>query len=105
MPAEAHNPVCGEVRVLLRGTRRPLVTGEIHADPITHGQVCDALPDGVDYPGTVLVRSHLRKRQRRTGSGAQPRLPVGGVDPRDDDADTDLAGPRFNHIAIDEPKY
>jgi hypothetical protein len=99
---KAHHPGGGQVRVLLRGARRPLVASEIHPNPITHGNIHYALPDCVDDTGTVLVRRHLRKRRRPAIAGTKPRLPVGGVDTGDGDADTDLARPRFSHIAIHE---
>ena len=63
------------------------------------------LPDCVDDTRTVLVRSYLRERRRCTVARANAGLPVGGVDAGDDDADTDLARPRFGHIAIDEPQH
>jgi hypothetical protein len=78
------------------------MAGEIHPDAITHGKVLDVLPERVDDTRTVLVRSYLRKRRRCTVAGTKPRLPVGGVDAGDDDVDTDLAGPWFGQIAIDE---
>ena len=101
---KAYDPVCGQVRVFLRGACRPLVAGEIYPDTIPNGEVDYPLPDCVDDTPTVLVRSYLRERQP-----APPRtnaeLPVGGVDAGDDDADTDLAGPRFGHSAINEPQH
>ena len=68
------------------------------------GDPNDALPEGVDDTRTVLVRSHLRERRRCTVTGAEARLPVGGVDAGDDDADADFAWPWFDYIAIDEPE-
>src|SRR5215212_5393967 len=56
----------------------------------------------VDDTGTVLVRGHLRERRGGAVAGAQARLPVGGVDTRDSDAHTDLAGLRVRYIAINE---
>jgi hypothetical protein len=78
------------------------VAGEIHPDAITHGKVLNAVPERIDDTCAVLVGSYLRKRRRCTVAGTKARLPVGGVDARDDDADTDLARPRFGQIAVDE---
>jgi hypothetical protein len=78
------------------------VAGEIHPDPITDGEVLHTLSECVDDTGTVLVRSHLRKRRRCTFARATAGLPVGGVDAGDDDVDTDLARSRLGHVAIDE---
>ena len=64
----------------------------------------DPLPDGVDHTSAVLVRRDLRERRRCAIAGAEARLPVGGVDTGDDDADPDLARPWFGHVAIDEPE-
>ncbi len=101
---KSHDPVRRQVRVFLRGACGPLVAGEKHPDPIPHSKVRHPLADCVDDSGTVLVRSHLRERRGGTVAGAQARLPVGGVDTRDDDADSDLAGLRVRYVAIDEPE-
>jgi hypothetical protein len=80
------------------------VPREIHPDAIAHGKIDDPLPDGVDHTSAVLVRSYLRERRRCAIARAKAGLPIGGVDTGDDNADTDLARPRFDHIAIHEPK-
>jgi hypothetical protein len=76
---KAHHPGRGQVGVLLRGARRPLVAGEIHPDPITRRKGVDTLPDCVDNARTVLVRSYLRERRRCAITRAKAGLPVGGV--------------------------
>src|SRR5215217_8103630 len=43
-----------------------------------------------------------REWRGRAVAGAEARLPVGGVDTRDSDADSDLARLRVRYIAIDE---
>ena len=92
---KAYDPDCGQVRVLLGGPGGPLVPGEIHPDAIPYSKVGDALPDCVDDTSTVLIRSYLRERRRRTVAGAEAGLPVSWVDTGDDDADTDLARRRL----------
>jgi hypothetical protein len=101
---KSHDPVSGEVRVLLRGARGPLVARKIHPGAIAHSKIDDPLPDGVDHTSAVLVRRYLRERRCCTVTRAKAGLPIGGVDTGDDDADTDLARPRFDHIAIHEPE-
>ena len=81
---KSHNPVSGQVRVLLRGARGPLVAGQIHPDSIPYGKINDPLPDRVDDTRAVLIRSHLRERRRCAVARAKARLPVGGVDAGDD---------------------
>jgi len=77
---------------------------EIYPDSIAYGKICDALPNGIDNTSAVLVRRYLGERWCCAIARAEARLPVGGVDTRDDDADSDLARPRFGHIAIDKPE-
>jgi hypothetical protein len=50
---KSHNPVSGQVRVLLRSARRPLVACEIHPDSIAYGKIYDSLPNGIDNTGAV----------------------------------------------------
>src|SRR5215218_4535864 len=83
---KTYDPGRRKVCVLLRGTCRPLVACEIHPDAIAHGKVLDALPHCVDHTRTVLVRSYLWEGRRCTAAPAKARLPVGGVDTRDDNA-------------------
>jgi len=80
------------------------VSSEVDPDAIPYSKVGDARPDCIDDTGTVLVRSYLRERRRRTVAGAEAGLPVSWVDTGDDDADTDLARRRLDDIAIDELK-
>ena len=101
---KSYDPARGQVRVFLRGACRPLVAGEIYPDTIPHCEVDNPLPDCVDDTRTVLVRSYLRERRRCSVARTNTDLPVGGVDAGDDDADADLARPRFGHIAIHEPQ-
>jgi hypothetical protein len=61
-------------------------------------------PECVDDTRTVLVRSHLRNGGAPPAPEPMTGLPVGGVHSGDDDADMDLAKPRFRQIAIDEPR-
>src|SRR4029453_7196655 len=83
---KSNDPVRGEVCVLLRGARGPLMAGEIHPDAISHGKVSNPLAECIDHASAVLIRSHLRKRRRCTVPGAKPRLPVGRVHTENNDA-------------------
>jgi hypothetical protein len=101
---KSYDAVRRQICVFLGGAGGPLVAGEKGPDAIPYRKANDPLPEGVDDTCTVLVRSHLWERRRCTVAGAKARLPVGGVDAGDDDADTDFAWPRFDEIAIDEPE-
>jgi uncharacterized OsmC-like protein len=101
---KAYHSSRGQVCVFLRGAGGPLVAGEVNPDPIADGKVLNTVTDCVNDTCTVLVRSHLREGRRCTGTGANPGLPVRGVDAGCDDADTDLARRWFDHIAIDKTK-
>jgi hypothetical protein len=80
------------------------VGGQVDPNSIPHRKIDDPLAECVDQTGTVLVRSDLREWRRCTIARAAPRLPVGGVDTGDENADPHLARPRLSHIAIDQPK-
>src|SRR5215213_6561809 len=99
---KSHDPVRRQVRIFLRRACGPLVAREKHPDPIPGCQLRYPLAHCVDDTGTVLVRSHLRERRGGAVAGAQARLPIGGVDTRDSDADSDLTGLRVRYIPIDE---
>jgi len=77
------------------------VGGQIDPNSIPHGKIDDPLAECVHQTGTVLVRNDLREWRRCAIARAAPRLPVGGVDTGDENADPHLARPRFDHIAID----
>jgi hypothetical protein len=80
------------------------VAGQIYPHSIPYSKVHDPLAECVDQTGTVLVRRYLWERRRRTIARAAPRLPVGGVDAGDENAEPYLAWPRLCHIAINQPK-
>ena len=101
---KAYDPVCGDVRKLLRGAGGPLVPGEVHPHAIPHSEVHDIVRDCVNDACTVLVGSYLRERRRRTIAGAKARLPVGRVDTGDCDANTDLTWRRLDDTTIDKLK-
>ena len=68
--------------VLLRGAAGGTQVGRLpDPDPQAQQRRLDALPDGVDHPGAVLVR-HLRRVDGDAGLAAASRLPVGRVDAR-----------------------
>jgi hypothetical protein len=101
---KAYDPVCGEVREFLCGAGGPLVPGEVHPHAISRSEVHDTVPDCVNDACTVLVGSYLRERRRRTVAGAKARLPVGGVDTGDSDANPDLTWRRLDDITIGKLK-
>jgi hypothetical protein len=80
------------------------VGGQIDPNSIPDRKIDDPLADCVEQTGTVLVRSDLRERRRCTIARAVPRLPVGGVDTGDENADPHFARPRLSHLTIDQPE-
>ena len=62
---QAHDAVGGHDGELLGGAGGALVGGEEQPDAVADSQPVDALADGVDDAGAVLVRHHLPERQGR----------------------------------------
>ena len=84
------------------GARGSLVRGEEHPHAIADLVPGDAVADGVDDAGTVLVRHHLGEWGRPTGPSAGSRLPIGRVHGRHDDPHADLAGRGFGNVPVDD---
>jgi hypothetical protein len=72
-----------------------------HPGPQAQQRHVDALTDGVDDSGAVLVRNLGRLHRSALGT-ASTRLPVGGVDARAVDPHPNLAGPRIRDRPIDQ---
>jgi hypothetical protein len=102
---KSYDPGRRKICVLLRGSRRPLVAGEIYPNTVTHSKIPDAVTYGIDHTRTVLVRCDLWKRRGCPFARSKARLPVSGVDAGDNDTDTDLVRARFGDIPIHEPKH
>src|SRR5664279_5386889 len=100
---QRHHSVSRDDRVLLGGAFWALVGGLPHPHPLTDERCPDARPSRVHHAGAVLVR-RLRRNDRRSGSAAAARLPVGRIDPGAVDAHAHLTGSRLTHRLVDQPQ-
>ena len=92
----------GHDGVLLGGAAGRAQVGRLpDPHPETEQRRLDALADGVDDPGAVLVRD-LRRVDGGTRPGAATRLPVGRVDAGAVDPDPHLARPGIGHRPLDQ---
>ena len=88
-------------RVLLRRALGPLVGRLPDPHPPADQRRLDSLPHRVDHTGAVVVR-RLRRAHRLARCIAAPRLPVGRVHARADDAHPHLAGAGLAQRLIDQ---
>ena len=93
---QRNRTVCGQDGVFLRSAGGTFMGGEEDPHPVPHPEAGNALADGVDNSGSVLVGHHLIKRD----TGACTGFPVGGIHPGDGDADPHFTGSGLRDAAL-----
>ena len=86
--------------MLLRGSGRALVLGEVEPHPVADGEFGDAVADRVDHARPVLIGHDLVESERGRAAGAG--LPVRGVDARDGHAHAHLSRAGRDGLALGE---
>jgi hypothetical protein len=88
--------------LLPRAAARSLMCGERKPDAVPHAQARHVRTDGINDPGTVLVRHDLRERQHLSWACTAARFPVRGVHARVSDTHAIFAVARLRNAAVDE---
>jgi len=102
---QPHRLTLGQNDVLLRSPVRPLPRHLPEPDALPDARRIDAVADGVDRAGSILIRHDLGKRELPAAAAATARLPVGGIDARDVHGDANLARPRIWNGPLDQAKH
>ena len=94
----------GNNRHLRRGSERAVRLSAVHPYPLADPPGVHTIADGVDHPCSVAVRDHPRERHLRPQPAA-PLLRIPRVDPRPNEADTDLARGRLGRRELTDLEH